>query len=537
MPFLTSGPVSGELFYDRERELEDLLAAVRALKADVPQYYALLGMRKVGKTSLLMEFARRLADDPAVVVVHVDCFESAIDPLIFFQDYAVAVLDSFLDRLGHTLQVGTLRGARLDEVEFLAALGRVQTLGFPSMARGVRALLALRTGGDLREAFHAIAELPEAVAVEAGLHAVVILDEFQAVRRLNLFKDVKNTVADVCQLLRSKWQRQRRVMYIVSGSEISLLEQIIHREQAPFFQHFTPMRLHEFSPREAQEMMAALLAQAGHAVEQALIEEMVSRFNAHPFYLQVLGQELCRAAGDETDEGITPALYKAVAQEVLFGQGGRLYLYFQGMYERLVGSATSLAQVLIAVAHGCHTVSQVARELRRGSNVVSSWLRRLVEADVLVKEGNQYHFADPVFALWVQGTHPPYEAISGPYFIGDETERRVAYALGREGFRLVFQSRASREAFDLLARLNTTQVGIQVKGTTAWPLYLPVSEVERMRDWANRLSWVPVLCVVRDDEIRFYRLDDLTRTDGSYRVDDATPAFETLLRLLAAARR
>ncbi len=537
MPFLTSGPVRGELFYDRQRELNNLLAAVQALQAGTPQYYALLGMRKVGKTSLLMEFARRLVDEPSVVVIHVDCFESAIDPLIFFQDYAIAVLDAFLDALGHTPHIGTLRGARLDEADFLATLGRVQALGLRSMERGVRALLVVRAGGDRREAFHAIAELPEAIAIETDRHAIVILDEFQAARQLNLFKDVKTTIADVFQFLRSKWQRQRRVMYIVSGSEISLLEQIIHREQAPFFQHFTTLRLREFPPQEAQTMMSALFAQAGHQVERALIDEMVSRFNGHPFYLQVLGEELCRAANDPAITGITPALYKTVAQETLLGQGGRLYLYFQGMYERLVRSASSLTQVIIAVAHGHHTVSQVARGLRRSSNVASSWLGRLVDADVLVKEGTHYRFADPVFALWVQGTRPPYEAIGGPYLIGDETERRVAYALGREGFRLVFQSRASRGAFDLLALLNTTQAGIQVKQTTTWPLYVSVSEVERMRDWAGRLGWLPVLCVVRRETIRYYRPNDLTRTDSSYRVDDATPGYDTLLSLLAEEQR
>jgi Holliday junction resolvase len=413
-------------------------------------------------------------------------------------------------------------------------LGRVQALGLPSLERGVRALLVLQTGGDRREAFHIIADLPEAVAVETGLHAVVILDEFQAVQRLNLFKDVKTTVADIFQFLRSKWQRQRRVMYVVSGSEISLLEQIIHREQAPFFQHFAALRLCQFPEAEGQRMMTVLFAQAGHQVDQGLIAEMVSRFDGHPFYLQVLGEELCRAAADPAVGGITLALYKTVAEETLLGQGGRLYLYFQGMYERAVGTATSLAQALITVAHGRCTVSQVARALRRSSNVVSSWLRRLVEADVLIKEQASYRFADPVFGLWVQGTRPPYEAIGGPYLIGDETERQVAYALGREGFRLVFQSRASRGAFDLLALLNATQVGIQVKRTSTWPFYLPAAEVERMRDWAQRLAWVPVLCVVRGEKICYYRPVDLVCTDESYRVDDATQGFETLLRLLAA---
>jgi len=54
-----------------------------------------------------------------------------------------------------------------------------------------------------------------------------------------------------------------------------------------------------------------------------------------------------------------------------------------------------------------------------------------------------------------------------------------------------------------------------------------------MRDWAGRLGWIPVLCVVRRETIRYYRPDDLARTNGSFRVDDVTPGYETLLSLVA----
>lgn len=42
-----------------------------------------------------------------------------------------------------------------------------------------------------------------------------------------------------------------------------------------------------------------------------------------------------------------------------------------------------------------------------------------------------------------------------------------------------------------------------------------------------------MLCVAQQEMIRCYHLDDLARTDGSCRVDDTTPAYETLPSLLA----
>ena len=42
-----------------------------------------------------------------------------------------------------------------------------------------------------------------------------------------------------------------------------------------------------------------------------------------------------------------------------------------------------------------------------------------------------------------------------------------------------------------------------------------------------------MLCVVRRETIRYYRPDDLARTNGSFRVDDVTPGYETLLSFVA----
>ncbi|MEM3050276.1 MAG: hypothetical protein QXQ13_08080 [Thermoplasmata archaeon] len=57
-PFVYGGAVTGRAFFDRERELDELLMAVRGGRSAV-----VFSERRMGKSSLLAEFARRNADD------------------------------------------------------------------------------------------------------------------------------------------------------------------------------------------------------------------------------------------------------------------------------------------------------------------------------------------------------------------------------------------------------------------------------------------------------------------------------------------
>jgi AAA+ ATPase superfamily predicted ATPase len=56
MFFESSKPVTGSFFFNRNRELEELLNTIKLLKEGSTKYLALIGQRKSGKTSLLRQF-------------------------------------------------------------------------------------------------------------------------------------------------------------------------------------------------------------------------------------------------------------------------------------------------------------------------------------------------------------------------------------------------------------------------------------------------------------------------------------------------
>src|SRR5580658_10304844 len=102
--FQTSTPVVGEGFQNRQTELDALARAIERLSSGAPQWIAILGPRKIGKTSLALEAARR-AKPPSLRVVALDVQEQGPASMEVFRRLALRVVDGALgEDLGESLE-------------------------------------------------------------------------------------------------------------------------------------------------------------------------------------------------------------------------------------------------------------------------------------------------------------------------------------------------------------------------------------------------------------------------------------------------
>jgi len=479
--FQTSTPVTGEGFEDREAELAALGRAMERLVEGSPQWMAILGPRKIGKTSLVLEAVRRMPDG-ALRAVAMDAQEWAPLSLAFFRHLALRVADAvFVRETGESL-------ARLADqpAAYRGVLQRTETFArLPSPLRAE--LLELASDPATPERVRAWLDLPERLAGALGLRLVVSLDEFQELASLASSRKE----FDVFAVLRSVWQRHRHVAYFISGSARTMLLSLVNEEASPFFHHFTILDLGLFT----REAAIALLQQHGppaHGIPREVAERAVATIGCHPFYLQLLGEEL-------TAQGRAPdtADLKAAVQALLFSPTGRLALFLENEYIRHVGRSTYLAATLDALAEGPRTLTAVAARIQAASGATASYLERLKDA-VRRRADGTYELADPTFALWLRWRRPG-GAVVPMSLVGDQAERAVAQALSAMGFDLVYQSRASRGAFDLLATRGAVQVGLQVKRSPL-PLRFTRAEWSRMQADATRLGWRWVAAAVGSDD-------------------------------------
>jgi AAA+ ATPase superfamily predicted ATPase/Holliday junction resolvase len=463
--FQTNHPVIGRDFHDRAVEMARLAAFVAELRAGTNRWLAIIGPRKVGKTSLILELSRRISD---VDFVMVDTQEVSPPSLELFRTCALRVADQVLGReLDNSLEVLAATRKDLDVVldgsaTFTALPARLKTT--------IRALGRAEMTDDFARL---CLDLPERLAEALQRHIVIAIDEFQELAGLS-------RGADVLPIIRSTWQRHRRVGYVVSGSGRTLLENMVTRQHSPFFQHFTLMYVEPFARADAIALLTAD-GGPGRPLPLPLAERAVTALGGHPFYLQLLGEALTARDPPYDDAALKEAL-----QEVLFSRTGRLALYFQLTFDRAVGRSTYLAAVLDALSGGALRMTDVATRIQVSTADTARYLERLGDV-VRKREDGRYELEDPVFGLWLRWRRPG-GAVVPMTVIGDAAEREVATVLAHVGFDLVYQARASRGAFDLLATRGAAQLGIQVKRSPL-PLAFRRVEWQRMSADAKRLGW------------------------------------------------
>ncbi len=238
-------PGSRARFHDRAKALERLKPLSLDLKRGEPRWLAIIGPRRIGKSSLLAEAAQRFGG-ATLRFVSFDVFDAMPVSFEVFRRLAAKILDAAVAHdAGAAVSVAVGDPRRFREI--LARSDRFARL--PAPLRSTLIELAARPADDalVRDTL----ALPEQLAKALGLRFVVAIDEFQELLALG---GARGSV-DRLPLMRSTWQRHERVGYVISGSSRTMLTELVTSERSPFFQHFDVLELGPFDRRDAIELL------------------------------------------------------------------------------------------------------------------------------------------------------------------------------------------------------------------------------------------------------------------------------------------
>jgi len=480
--FRAGSPVTAAAFLDRRRELTRLGRVFDDLLAGAPRWLAVLGPRKIGKTSLILEASRRAPS--TVPVALLDVMAHAPLSTELFRTLTLRALDALVGAaLGGSLE------RRAGDPPAFGELLRGSDL-YPTLPKDLRTELdRLVDGAPTPEHVGRWLALPERVAQHTGARLVVAIDEVQELAALS------TRSFEPFPVMRAAWQTHERVAYVISGSAPTALRELVTSRHSPFFQHFD---LLDLGPFEQSDAIALLRDQApaDRPIAADVAEKVVEIVGRHPFYLQVVGDALTHEPPPYDIGSLKPVL-----QSLLFSRSGRLSLYFENEYQRLVGRATTLAATLEALATSAPLrLTDLARAIGASTASTARYVDRV--GDAVVREGDLYALADPLFATWLRWRAPGGTVVPMT-IIGDEAEIAVAAQLAGLGFDLVYQSRGSRGAFDLLAIRGSQQLGVQVKRERL-PLRFSKTEWARMDADARRWGWRHLVAQVSpESSVRF----------------------------------
>ncbi len=417
------------LFTDRERELAQLQQATADLAAGRPRHLALFGLRRIGKTLLLLEHAARLLETALsgpVRPVYIDFEELVTSPELFSRRYVGLV---------------TFWALTQGQGEIEAFLTPTALLGGP--AAGLRSvtqtMAAIENARDDPATQVTLAlDLPEKLAQELDCRLLLLLDEFTEFAVLGNYPSVRRP----WHLFRAAMQRHEHLGYIVAASAIHAMEAIVQEGNSPLFLQFEMVAVSRFPPDATLALAERIL---GVTPPPGVGRRLHRLTGGHPFYIHAVTTRMSNLTATPSD--LQPEdVSRAFVLEVL-SRRGQIYHYCRYLYDvslrlaRGYGILKAILQVL-AEEDGL-TLSEVARRIHKGASTTRGYLRALQEVDLVVEEGGEYFYRDPVLRYWVGAVTQGIEV--------DPAASRATLAplladLEAERFRLATELGAAKEA-------------------------------------------------------------------------------------------
>ncbi len=376
-------PVTGDDFFNRE----DILERLKAERS-----FALIGQRKVGKTSIILEYLRRSPDPESLIAYIYILFEET--PPSFARKYLRALLISLLSAEG-------------DEVDFFSPLEdltaqAVQAL--PALAPALMRVAKAAEGKPTTETMAELLALPDRIAAASRKHFLICLDEFATLAGFDL---------PVLDLLRQRIMEDRRVRYIVAGSTIATMQEVLEQSAAPLFGHFDVVWVNAFAYEEARLFLRNMFEQAGILLPELFLNFLIEFTAGLPYYLAVLGEStilFCREANKKTVE--ENCVISSLQKEV-FDTAGRIYIHFvdslaKTLLQRNLGKHL---EILTTAAPGGLRLTDIAKETGYSPQELNYPINFLLRSRYLARRNQVYYIPDPTLRFFLQYCYPLQEEV------------------------------------------------------------------------------------------------------------------------------
>jgi hypothetical protein len=336
-PYVTSGPVPANMFFGRDHELKTITRKINDTS------FALIGGRKIGKTSILAKVYRLLSESVArSSILYMDC-QSVKTPEAFF--------------------------------EAATTIWRVHPL--------------IRSAEDFRR--YVVYQREE----NADEPVVVLLDEVDAL----LSYDLEHGDGTLFGLFRAMSQ-ERHCRFVFCGERV--LHNQLHAAHSPLFNFCDVIHLGYLREHAARRIILEPMQAMGVSIQdqEEVVYEIINLSSCHPNLVQYLCQQLILEANARHTRQITPADLDKVRHSSSFHE------YFLEVTWGNTSALEQVITLLIADREKV-SFGDIQEELtQHGFAVPQEALEAAIAGlrlySILLKEGQQYRFASGAFPEVVQ---------------------------------------------------------------------------------------------------------------------------------------
>ncbi len=348
--------------------------------------YALIGPRRIGKTTILLKVKEQL--ERKAIVAYVDISIYRFSPYDFAQNIMSQITKAYAKDLGK-IEKASVTLANL--LKTLTKLKRLRLTLEPSVDEKGQFSIQLRPEveetEDYRSIFLLAFDYANEVSKKSGKRIVVIIDEFPSLIEFKRYARLET----ITELFRSILEKRTNVEYIVSGSRVHYMKDILGKGESPLFGHFVLMDIGPLTQKYAIE-----LYMESAKADQKEAQEAWELVGGHPYYLIML------AENRKPHESV-----KETYERILTSASGALNLYVNYILKEDLGSSTKearLIRILRAISQGKTTPSQIAAQIRLKLSSLPYYLQELEKYDLVEKREAKYLIKDKVINDYFQTT-------------------------------------------------------------------------------------------------------------------------------------
>ena len=370
-PFIFGEIVQQRHFVDREKELQNLIRDL----ADGQKLF-LLSPRRFGKSSLVSLALLKLEKR------HIRTVNITVSSYANYEQFLEKFAERVLRAAGPWDRVKGLVGRFIQRVQ--------PTITFNPLNGETSISFSRFAGADPSVLAADVFAMPAEMAKNGGFRMAICLDEFQ---QIELFGGPA-----VENVLRNEVQRQRNIGYVFSGSQPSLMEEILSAGR-PFHKAGPTIFLDKIAAEAWHEFIKIQFRNRRRKISEEALNRLVDAADLIPYDVQRIAHELWDYAELRNKAALDVPDVDAVVDELVRGQAE----YFERLWEQLTSRQRAVLQAL-SQQGPADLHSQAGREQYRlgPASTVQKALQALDSQDIIDRYRGDYFFVDPLFANWIR---------------------------------------------------------------------------------------------------------------------------------------
>ncbi|BDB99771.1 AAA family ATPase [Saccharolobus caldissimus] len=256
-------------FFNRDKEIEELKDILKH-----NDFAAVLGIRRIGKTSLVMVTLNEVKDEIIPLVINLGKIgsEKKLYPMETFSKLFLEGTSEIIKKYTFAGKISRLISNRLgvdpkDIIDLNWAKIKIKLRDFNTQ--------------DVNEIVRGLDE----IADDNKKKLVIFLDEFQNIKRIKGF--------DIGSFLHDIYEWCKNTVLIVSGSFVGVTEEVLNQVEAekPFFgRKFFKVYLERFNEDQSREFLIKGFEEEGIKIDEKIIEKAIKLFDGIPGWLALFGR-------------------------------------------------------------------------------------------------------------------------------------------------------------------------------------------------------------------------------------------------------